>query len=392
MKSVCITRLNAHWNTTFNLRGLTRLAPALGTLCLGIGLSLPATAAPTLTTTQLPLLAQNLYDESRPDMSASAPASSDNLAEWPQVQTFIAHMVATHGFDRTWMQGVFAETRLSDSAIRLMRPAPPGKAKDWRAYRARFVEPVRINAGVAFWERHADALERAEQRYGVPADIIVGIIGVESVFGRHTGNFRVLDAITSLAFSYPDTPTRETRMDYFRKELENAFLFAREDGIDPFSLRGSYAGAVGWPQFMPGSIRAYAVDFDGDGHIDLRNSPVDAIGSVANYLVKHGWKRGEPLVFPVEVDRAHSNWEAFIGQGLSAKFQLAEMEKSGVAARITPPDDMLYALVDLQNGNAPTEYWLGTNNFFAITLYNRSYFYAMAVIDLGRAVRAARSS
>ncbi len=392
MKSVCITRLNAHWNTTFNLRGLTRLVPALGTLCLGIGLSLPAAAAPALTKTQLPLLAQNLYDESGPDMSAPAPSLSDNLAEWPQVQTFITHMVATHGFDKTWLQGVFTETQLSDSAIRLMRPAPPGKAKDWRAYRARFVEPVRINAGVTFWERHADALERAEQRYGVPADIIVGIIGVESVFGRHTGNFRVLDVITSLAFAYPDTPTREARMGYFRKELENAFLFAREDGIDPFSLRGSYAGAVGWPQFMPGSIRAYAVDFDGNGHIDLRNSPVDAIGSVANYLVKHGWKRGEPLVFPVEVDRAHSNWEAFIGQGLSAKFQLADMEKAGVVARITPPDDMLYALVDLQNGNAPTEYWLGTNNFFAITLYNRSYFYAMAVIDLGRAVRAARSS
>jgi membrane-bound lytic murein transglycosylase B len=201
-----------------------------------------------------------------------------------------------------------------------------------------------------------------------------------------------MDAVTTLAFAYPDTPTRQARMAYFRGELENALLFARESGIDPFTLLGSYAGAIGWPQFMPGSIRRYAVDFDGDGKIDLRNSPVDAIGSIANILVQHGWKSGEPLVFPATISPdAGAGWELFIGQGLEAKFTVDEMRAAGVAPGAEPPADMLFGLVDLQNGGEPTDYWLGANNFFAITQYNRSFFYAMSVIDLGRAVRTARS-
>jgi membrane-bound lytic murein transglycosylase B len=244
---------------------------------------------------------------------------------------------------------------------------------------------------VAFWDEHADALARAEAQYGVPAEIIVGIIGVETIYGRNTGNFRVMDAITTLAFAYPDTPNRASRMAYFRGELENTLLFARESGIDPFSLLGSYAGAVGWPQFMPGSIRRFAVDFDGDRRIDLLGSPTDAIGSVANFLVQHGWKGGEPMVFPATVAAEETAWQAFIGQGLEAKFSLDELKAAGVMPGMDPPADMRFGLVDLQNGFDPTEYWLGTNNFFAITQYNRSFFYAMSVIDLGRAVRAARS-
>jgi membrane-bound lytic murein transglycosylase B len=236
-------------------------------------------------------------------------------------------------------------------------------------------------------------LARAEERYGVPAEIIVGIIGVETVYGRNTGNFRVLDALTTLAFDYPPTPTREARMAFFRGELENTLLFARETNIDPFSLYGSYAGAIGWPQFMPGSIRKFAVDFDGDGRVDLRNSPVDAIGSVANFLVEHGWKRGEPTVFPATVAMSDSgrSWDMFISQGLEAKFKLDELKAVGVTPNVAPPADLQFGLVDLQNGGEPTEYWLGANNFFAITQYNRSFFYAMSVIDLGRAVRTART-
>jgi membrane-bound lytic murein transglycosylase B len=187
-------------------------------------------------------------------------------------------------------------------------------------------------------------------------------------------------------------------MAFFRSELESTLLFARESNIDPFSLLGSYAGAIGWPQFMPGSIRKYAVDFDGDGKIDLRSSPVDAIGSVAHYLQVHGWKTGEPIVFPATVatDTSTENrWQAFIGQGLEAKFSLDELTAAGVipAAVLagSGSGDMRFGLVDLQNGTAPTEHWLGTDNFFAITKYNRSFFYAMSVVDLGRAVRAARS-
>ncbi|RJG05256.1 lytic murein transglycosylase B [Noviherbaspirillum cavernae] len=316
-----------------------------------------------------------------------------NFSQWKNVSDFIDQMVARHDFNRAELEAVFQKTRYVETAIQLMKPAPPGKPKNWRAYHARFVEPVRINAGIAFWSTYTDALARAEEQYGVPAEIIVGIIGVETVYGRNTGNFRVLDAITTLAFDYPNTPTRQARMNYFRGELENTLLFARESGIAPFLLYGSYAGAIGWPQFMPGSIRKFAVDFDGDGKIDLRNSPVDAIGSVAHFLVEHGWQRGEPMVFPATIAESEGNrgWDMFIGQGLEAKFTLDELKAAGVTPGVEPPAGMKFGLVDLQNGQEPTEYWLGAANFFAITQYNRSFFYAMSVIELGKAVRTARS-
>lgn len=315
-----------------------------------------------------------------------------NFGQWKEVAEFIDKMVEKHGFDRGELEAAFKRIRYIDTAIQLVKPAPPGRPKNWQAYRARFIDPIRINAGVAFWDEHSDALARAEERFGVPAEIIVGIIGVETVYGRNTGNFRVLDALTTLAFDYPNTPNRVSRMSFFRGEVENTLLLARETGIDPFSLFGSYAGAVGWPQFMPGSIRRYAVDFDGDGKVDLRNSPVDAIGSVANFLVEHGWKSGEPIVFPANVSTSEParGWEMFIGQELKAKFRLDELKAAGVSPNVDPPADMLYGLVDLQNGGEPTEYWLGANNFFAITQYNRSFFYAMSVIELGKAVRTAR--
>ncbi len=367
-----------------------------------------------------------------------------NFAQWQGVAEFIDQIVARNGFNRSEVEALLKQTHYVDSAIQLMKPAPPGRAKNWRAYRARFVEPVRINAGAAFWNQNAEALARAEAKYGVPAEIIVGIIGVETVYGRNTGNFRVMDAVTTLAFAYPNTPNRDARMAYFRGELENTLLFARESGIDPFSLLGSYAGAIGWPQFMPGSIRKFAVDFDGDGKIDLRNSQVDAIGSVANFLVQHGWKAGNPIVFPASLravpqarvgtpptgddfDRpamttqatdiapaggaeldgtsapgtavalpateppAGDAWQKFIAQSLEAKYTEGELRAGGVVAGMPLPSDLRFGLVDLQNGAEPTEYWLGTDNFFAITQYNRSFFYAMSVIELGRAVRIARS-
>jgi membrane-bound lytic murein transglycosylase B len=331
-----------------------------------------------------------------------AAAGNDNtgefadFGEWKDVAAFIDMMVVQHGFSRPDLETTFKNVHYIESAVQLIKPAPSGQPKNWQAYRARFVEPVRIAAGVAFWDSYADALARAEQEYGVPAEIIVGILGVETMFGRNAGNFRVMDVLTTLAFAYPDTPTRTARMEYFRGELQNALLFARESDIDPFTLRGSYAGAIGWPQFMPASIRRYAVDYDGDGKIDLRNSPVDAIGSVANFLVQHGWRRGEPIVFPATVATAvdhdkPADWPSFIGQGLAATFPLDDLKAGGVRPSVEPPPDMLFGLVDLQNGADPTEYWLGAPNFFAITQYNRSYFYAMSVVDLSKAVRSARN-
>ncbi|HEX8954853.1 MAG TPA: lytic murein transglycosylase B [Burkholderiaceae bacterium] len=315
---------------------------------------------------------------------------------WQTVQDFTAMMVQQHGFTRTEIETIFKNTRHIDSAIQLVKPAPVGQPKNWQAYRARFVEPKRIAAGLAFWNEHADALARAEKEYGVPADIIVGILGIETLYGQNTGSFRVIDVLATLAFDYPDTPNRTARMDYFRSELENALLFARESSIDPFSLKGSYAGAIGLPQFMPASIRKFAVDYDGDGKIDLRNSPEDAIGSIANFLSQHGWHRGEPTAFPATVitpvEDGKTAWTAYIGQGLEAKFALSELEAAGVHPSVEPPPDLPYGLIDLQNGTAPTEYWLGAPNFYAITQYNRSFFYAMSVIDLGREVRTLRDA
>ena len=326
-----------------------------------------------------------------------APAKFDfegefvDYANWKEVRAFLDEMSAKHGFDRAELDSLIGKVRYVESTVQLMKPAPPGKPKNWQAYSARFIEPVRINAGVKFWEDNAAALARAEREYGVPADIIVGIIGVETVYGRNTGRFRVLDALTTLAFAYPETPNRAARMAFFRTELENALLFARQNQIDPLSLLGSYAGAVGLPQFMPSSIMQYALDFDRDGRVDLRGSATDAIGSVAHFLVRHGWQRNEarPFAYPAAVSPARA-WEPFIGQGLEAKFSQEELAAAGVASAEPLPYGMSFGLVDLQNGADGTEYWLATNNFFAITQYNRSYFYAMSVLDLGRAVRLGR--
>jgi membrane-bound lytic murein transglycosylase B len=214
---------------------------------------------------------------------------------------------------------------------------------------------------------------------------------VETVYGRNTGRFRVIDALTTLAFSYPEAPQRNDRMAFFRDELEATLLFARQNGVDPLSLRGSYAGALGMPQFMPSSLMKYAVDFDGSGAIDLLGSSSDAIGSVAAFLVAHGWQRelGGPLVYAATVSPNRA-WEAMLNQGLSARYSAAELAAAGVATAVPAPELPRYGLVDLQNGADPTEYWLANNNFFAITQYNRSYFYAMSVVELGRTVRLAR--
>jgi len=314
-----------------------------------------------------------------------------NFGEWQAVSGFIDDMVVKHGFDRAELEAQMRQVHFVDSAVQLVKPAPPGKPKNWKAYSDRFIEPIRINAGLRFWNENEAALSRAEAMYGVPAEILVGIIGVETVYGRDTGRFRVLDTLTTLAFAYPDAPNKAARADFFRSELENTLLLARHEKIDPFTLLGSFAGAVGLPQFMPGNILKYGVDFDGDGHIDLRNSTADAIGSVANFLIEHGWKPSDPgpAVIPVDV-AAHRAWEPLLERGLAATLRPDELEAAGVIPPAALAPGRLYGLVDLQNGAEATEYWLATDNFFAITKYNRSYFYAMSVIDLGRAVREAR--
>lgn len=316
-----------------------------------------------------------------------------NFSEWQVMREFIDEMVAKHGFEHAALEAQMRQVRFVESAVQLVKPAPPGKPKNWQAYSERFIEPIRINAGLRFWNENAAALARAEARYGVPAEILVGIIGVETVYGRDTGRFRVLDTLATLAFAYPEAPNKAARSVFFRSELENALLLARHESIDPFTLLGSFAGAVGLPQFMPGNILKYGVDFDGDGRIDLRGSTSDAIGSVANFLIEHGWKPSDagPAVMPVDV-AAHRAWEPLLGRGLAATLRASELEAAGVIVPAALAPERLYGLVDLQNGAEATEYWVANDNFFAITKYNRSYFYAMSVIDLGRAVREARAN
>jgi membrane-bound lytic murein transglycosylase B len=314
-----------------------------------------------------------------------------NFREWSAVQQFADEMVAKHGFNRAELDTMFGQARLLETAVNLVKPAPPGKPKNWQAYSSRFIEPIRINAGVRFWNENADTLARAERIYGVPAEILVGIIGVETVYGRDTGKFRVIDTLTTLAFAYPEAPNRTQRMAFFRGELENTLLLAQHEGADPFSFLGSYAGAVGLPQFMPGSILKWGVDFDNDGHVNLRNSVADAIGSVANFLVEHGWKRDHtgPTAYPAQVAPSMA-WEPMLGKGLVATYRPDELLAAGVTTAATLPAEPLYGLVDLQNGAEATEYWVVSDNFFAITNYNRSYFYAMSVVDLGHAVKLSR--
>ena len=314
-----------------------------------------------------------------------------NFLEWQPVREFIDGMVAQHGFERTALETLFGQVRYIDTAVQLVKPAPPGKPKNWQAYSARFIEPIRIRAGVRFWEENAEALKRAEAAYGVPAEIIVGIIGIETIYGRDTGRFRVLDSLTTLAFAYPAAPNQAARQAFFREELANTLVLARERGYDPFSLLGSFAGAVGLPQFMPSNILKYGVDFDNDGRVDLRGSSVDAIGSVANFLIQHGWNpehRG-PTAYAADVSPTRA-WESLLGLGLEATLKPEALRAAGVVTSTPLPAENLYGLIDLQNGAEPTEYWVANDNFYAITKYNRSYFYAMSVVDLGRAVRAAR--
>ena len=291
--------------------------------------------------------------------------------------------------DASWVQDKLAQARYVPNVARLVMPPPAGTAKNWVAYRARFVDPLRIRTGLAFWNEHAKWLQKAEAVYGVPASIVVGIIGVETLYGQQMGNFRVIDALATLAFDFP--PGRKDRSEFFRDELEQLFVLCRSEGRDPLELKGSYAGAMGMPQFMPSSWNRYAVDFDGDGHVDLHDNPADVIGSVAHYLAEFGWVRDQPAYFRVAVPVDTSDRATLLAPDIVPTFSVAEFEQRG--AQLTPDalsHEGKLALVELQNGDAAPSYVAGTQNFYAITRYNWSSYYAMAVIDLGAAIARER--
>lgn len=311
-----------------------------------------------------------------------AAASPDPFVARPEVRAFIGEMVQRHGFVANELEFLFSRARSREAVLRAIAPPKEPRERSWQTYRARFVNDTRIRGGVAFWTQHARTLARAAQEHGVPEEIIVAIIGVETLYGRQTGNFRVVDSLATLAFDYPP------RAAFFRAQLEQYLLLARDEAFDVFSVKGSYAGAIGIPQFMPGSIRRYAVDYDGNARIDLRKSPVDAIGSVANFLRRHGWKRGEAIWAPARVDG--ESHRALLAAGIRPKTRVAELRGVQVGGGTQLAPDTPVALIALESPGAETEYRLGLENFYVLTRYNRSSLYASAVADLASAVRDAR--
>jgi membrane-bound lytic murein transglycosylase B len=295
------------------------------------------------------------------------------------------------GLSTDWVRQAIGHSHLMPSVVRAMAPAPIGMPKNWAVYRSRFIDSIRTAAGVKFWLANADALQRAQQDYGVPPEIIVGIVGVETIYGQQIGTYRVMDALTTLAFDFPQShPRAKARSAYFLSELEAFLVLTQRTGTDPLALRGSYAGAMGLPQFMPSSWSKYAVDFDGDGRIDLFNSAADVIGSVANYFKSYGWQTGMPTHYTVQFNPAKLDMAALMAPDILPTFTPAAMADKGAeleADALLHPG--LLALVELQNGAAPPQYVAGTANFYTITRYNWSSYYAMAVIELGQEVAAA---
>jgi len=324
--------------------------------------------------------------------SSAATQGSTPYASREDALRFADDLAQRRDLDREWVRQAIGQARFLAQVPRLVLPPAKGAAKNWQAYRARFIEPVRIRAGVRFWQAHADTLARAEREYGVPAEIIVGILGVETLYGQQMGNFRVMDALATLAFDFPEAhPRAAERTAFFRRELEQFLSLMHRTGTDPFTPRGSFAGAMGWPQFMPSSWSRHAVDFDGDGRVDLFASPQDAIGSVASYFIAHGWQPGMPTHFGVRLEGTAAQTEELLLPDILPSFSAAAMQARGAVldeagARHAGP----LALVELQNGDNPPSYVAGTENFYAITRYNWSSYYAMAVIGLGQAVAAAR--
>lgn len=307
---------------------------------------------------------------------AGAVVALERLTDEPQVQRFVDDMVQQHGFARSDVNALLADAQVLSSVLDAI--SRPAERKPWHQYREIFLTPSRIEGGLKFWRTHHRDLIRAEREFGVSPEIIVAIIGVETRYGENTGQYRVLDALTTLAFHYPQ------RSRFFRSELEAFLLLSREEDFDPRSIKGSYAGAMGIPQFISSSYRAYAVDFDGDNIRDLIGNPTDAIGSVANYLSEHGWERGAGVVLPATLRTTKAR--ELSAAGLKPHLELAEMRARGVSMDGSPTQQGRGALIELEASAGP-EFWVGLQNFYTITRYNHSPLYAMAVYQLAQAIR-----
>jgi membrane-bound lytic murein transglycosylase B len=346
-------------------------------------------------TTSLCLSPQALAKKAR-SAHTRIESTGPSYAKNADAQAWAQEMASKHDLPLGWLKNTLAQAKRNASVIRLMSPAPTGFQKNWQAYRERFIEPKRITAGIAFWDTHARLLEQTSQRYGVAPEMIVGILGVETFYGRDTGKFRVLDALATLAFDFPDKhPRAAQRQAYFRQELEQFVLQSRAASTPPRDALGSHAGAMGWPQFMPGSVARFAVDGDGDGRIDLNQSMPDILASVANYFQVHGWQTGMPTHHSVRFAEGQTpaQMTELLTPDILPSFSSLRLQELGVLpdASWTQSSGKL-ALIELKNGDASPSYVLGTENFYVITRYNWSAYYAMAVIELGRAVATARAT
>ena len=305
-------------------------------------------------------------------------AALADYAEYPALTAMVDELVEEEGFERDSLTALLNQARRKDSILKaIARPAE--RTKPWHEYRQIFVTDTRAEQGVKFYTRYAASLQRAEREFGVPAEMIVAVIGVETRYGRNKGSFRVLDALATLAFDYPK------RSPFFTRELKHYLILTREQGMPAEELLGSYAGAMGYGQFMPSSYREYAVDFDGDGLIDIWNNPVDAIGSVANYFKRHGWKAGDTVTVAGKVNGDYdSSW---MNDGLKPKRSVGEFAGAGVVPRVELPASELVTVMEFE-GEDGLEHWFGLHNFYVITRYNHSSMYAMSVYQLSQDLAA----
>lgn len=305
--------------------------------------------------------------------------AADN--DLPGIEGFIDEMTVQHGFDKNELNQLFTEIEVKENILRaISRPAE--KSKPWYEYRRIFLTPEHIQGGVSFWELNQHSLARAQEVFGVAPEVIVAILGVETRYGRHTGRYRVIDSLATLAFRYPP------RSRFFRQQLVEFLLLTREENRDPRHFTGSYAGAMGLAQFMPDSFRDYAVDFDQDGWRDIWENPEDAVGSIANFLKrKGGWQAKAPVVSAAAANGV--DYRHWLQQGLKPSIPLRQLRQEGIEVAEPIPEDELVSLFQLEQEKGP-ELWVGFRNFYAIIRYNPSPLYAMAVYQLAEAIKAQR--
>lgn len=343
------------------------------------------TADKPISLPELPAAAPSIQSGSSTPAATGFTTQNDQLK--PDIKAYAEEVARTRNIPQPDVLDLLQSANYNPTVARLMSPSKTRVRPSWSTYRARFVEPVRMKAGLEFWQEHEQQLNLIESRYGVPAEIIVAIIGVETIFGRYTGDFRVLDALATLGFRYPD-PSRPERSQLFRDQLADLAQLHHENKINAYTATGSFAGAMGLPQFMPGSLLRYATDGDGDGQIDLMHNTTDAMASVAQFLRYHGWVPGLPVFAPVQLPDDPGD---LVAGGIDPTLTWSALVDKGATVRSdtygSEWQNHLMGVIDLKDEPRNTvEFRTGTPNFFAITHYNRSYFYATSVAELAAAL------